>query len=254
MKKIKLTIELLSDTCLGSGGGLAGLVDQELLYDSLGFPMANGKTVKGWLVEACADILAGLDKQSTEVLKESADRLFGKPGDGLDETLLFIGDAHFPDEIRVQETHDFETKKTELLVGLNERDTRTLQIIHGSILSEYHHRVNANKDSYSRIRHQTAIESSGEKKGVAKDGSLRTIRVINRGNTLVSELQYFGSEENEKNDFALLCAVVSCVRRIGLNRTRGLGKVKCSLLMNGDDVFFERHIKSFVENIVKEDK
>jgi len=85
---------------------------------------------------------------------------------------------------------------------------------------------------------------------------LRAIRVINRGNTLVSELQYFGSEENERNDFALLCAVVSCVRRIGLNRTRGLGRVKCSLSMNNDNVFFERHINTFVNfvgTILKED-
>ncbi len=249
MKKIKLTIELLSDTCLGSGGGLAGLVDQELLYDSLGFPMANGKTVKGWLVEACADILAGLDKQSTEVLKESADRLFGKPGDGLDETLLFIGDAHFLDEIREQEAQEFEDTKRR---WSQDMPADQYEAVNRNIVNYYNKKVKLNKESYSRIRYQTAIEDTG----VAKDGSLRAIRVINRGNTLVSELQYFGSEENERNDFALLCAVVSCVRRIGLNRTRGLGRVKCSLSMNNDNVFFERHINTFVNfvgTILKED-
>jgi CRISPR-associated protein Csx10 len=247
MKKIKLSIELLSDTCLGSGAGLAGLVDQDLLYDSLGFPMVNGKTVKGWLVEACADIMAGLGDSTTNKLKESANRLFGNPGDAMDETLLFIGDAHFPDEIRKQEVLDLQELKNSLdeLMTADQDDLK-----HRSIISHYNKQVNFVKESYSRIRYQTAIEDTG----VAKDGSLRTIRVINRGNTLVSDLQYFGSKEDEQNDFVLLCAVVACVRRIGLNRTRGLGRVKCELSMAGKSDFFKENLEGFANGLRRDDE
>ena len=242
MKKIKLTIELLSDTCLGSGAGLAGMVDQELLYDSLGFPMANGKTVKGWLVEACADIMAGFGDSAPKKLEESANRLFGNPGDGMNETLLFIGDAHFPNEIREQEVLELQELKNRVERQI---DPEQDDLKHWSIINQYNKQVNIVKESYSRIRYQTAIGD----KGVAKDGSLRTIRVINSGNTLVSDLQYFGSKEDEPNDFALLSAVTSCVRRIGLNRTRGLGRVKCQLSMAEKNDFFKENLEEFANGL-----
>jgi CRISPR-associated protein Csx10 len=246
MYKIKLTIELLSDTCLGSGAGLAGLVDQELLYDSLGFPMANGKTIKGWLVEACADIISGIQKPIPEWLLNSSKRLFGNPGDGLDETLLFIGDAHFPDDIRAQEIQDFKKEKREVIEN---RNIRSNEEKHQRIITKFNNRINANKTSYSRVRHQTAIEDTG----IAKDSSLRTIRVINSGNTLISELHYLGNESDKETDLALLCAVVSCVRRIGLNRTRGLGKVRCSLSTNDEKDFYKKYIKTFIKSLSKEE-
>ena len=61
MMKLALTIELLTDTTFGRGDGVAGLVDEEVEHDSqTGLPIIRGRTLKGLLVEECANLLYAL--------------------------------------------------------------------------------------------------------------------------------------------------------------------------------------------------
>ena len=48
-KPVLISVELLSDTTLGRGEGMAGLVDADVEHDELGLPFLGGKTLKGLL-------------------------------------------------------------------------------------------------------------------------------------------------------------------------------------------------------------
>lgn len=244
--KLKLTIELLSDTALGSGAGLAGLVDQELLYDPFGFPMANGRTVKGWMVESCADLLENLQTDSLikNSLEESASRLFGNPGDSLEDSSLLVGDLHILDSIRAYELQEIKQKEQEILND----ERKEVQEKSKYIMEYYNKRQSINKTVFTRIRHQTAIDPNT---GAAKEKSLRTIRVINRGNQMEAEIIYQGNNDQAKADLPLLCATVALIRRVGKSRTRGLGKVRCQLTCATEEKFFENRLNEFYEKLEK---
>ena len=60
MTKYILKITLESDAVFGRGDGVAGAIDTEVQHDQNGFPFLNGRTIKGLLVQECADILAAV--------------------------------------------------------------------------------------------------------------------------------------------------------------------------------------------------
>src|SRR5436309_1895760 len=104
MRRLQLSLRLKSDTTFGRGEGLAGLVDEEVEYDvATGLPFVRGRTLKGLLVEECANLMFALEKASSPALtglKESAGRLFGRPGSDLESAaLLHFGPALLPKEI-----------------------------------------------------------------------------------------------------------------------------------------------------------
>lgn len=239
-QKLKFTVKLLSDTALGSGAGLAGLVDQELLYDPFGFPMANGRTVKGWLVESCADLLESLPEKHTKenALEESASRLFGNPGDALEDSNLLVGDLHILDLIRANELTEIKENETKILEDKEIKDSNKSK----HIMRFFNKRQALNKTVFTRVRHQTAIDPNT---GAAKEKSLRTIRVINRGYEMEADFIYQGNNDQAKFDLPLLCATTALIRRVGKSRTRGLGRVSCYLSSEYEDNFFENQLNEF---------
>ena len=61
-------------------------------------------------------------------------------------------------------------------------------------------------------------------KGVAESGSLREIEVV-------IPLSLYGSIENIPNEFvSLMSATLKKIKRMGLNRTRGLGRCEIDIL------------------------
>lgn len=74
-------------------------------------------------------------------------------------------------------------------------------------------------DALTNLRVFTSLEN-----GVAKSGSLRTIRCINKG------LAFYGEIECEEEDRDLIKEVLSYVKWLGSMRTRGFGKVKVEVL------------------------
>jgi CRISPR-associated protein Csx10 len=73
-------------------------------------------------------------------------------------------------------------------------------------------------EAYTSIRSRTRIED-----GYAAKGSLRAIRVLNRGQAY----QFSATLDEASCDFLKKC--VQSLRAMGLNRSRGMGEVSCTL-------------------------
>lgn len=212
MEIYKLHIKLESDAVFGRGDGLAGVVDQEVEHDEYGLPFLRGRTLKGLLVEECANILYALGKQKptlAETYQEVADWLFGRPGSGLqDKALLRVGDARLPDDLCAAVR--FSVECTEL---------SRLDVL----------------ESLTGVRRQTAMDETGK----PEEHSLRATRVILRDTPFISQLAFASPPDG--TDLALLAACIKAFRRAGTGRNRGYGRLTATLRDGqGKDVTDER--------------
>lgn len=192
MHEYKLYVELLSDTCFGRGDGIGGVVNSEVEHDAhTGLPFIKGSTIKGLLVEACADLLYGLQLSGAPDFSDTAQKLFGRPGSTHEEQgLLHIGNATLPQAFQ-QQVQASSYSPSQIL------------------------------NAMTAIRYQTAVDPSTDK---PLDTSLRATRVVLRETTFVAPL--ISRQELSDDAYVFLCACVATVRRGGLNRSRGLGRLK----------------------------
>ena len=196
-----LELELLSDATFGGGDGVAGLVDTEIEYDvRTGLPFLRGRTLRGLLVEECANVLFALEQQGllTISLQDAAKAMFGKPGSGNNDTgTLHVGAAKFPEDVEAAIRREVNNNRL--------TPAQTLDLLTG-------------------IRRQTAVDYDRE---APRDNSLRNHRFLLRKTRLYARLEFF----NEPSDLqvALLAAVALSVRRAGSGRNRGRGKIKAIL-------------------------
>lgn len=177
---MKIRIEILSNTILGSGKSIPGGEDIGLLVDSEGFPYLRGSTFKGILREEIENIIdwEGEDRNVVE-------KLFGTGGErGVDESQLVISDFTLSDNVKNV------IRKKDLI---KERVT----------------------ECFSSVYTFTSIEN-----GVAKKGSLRTCRYINKG------IVFHGNILCCKDDEEILRKGLKAIKYIGTMRTRGFGRVK----------------------------
>lgn len=192
--KFCLTIKLLSDTCTGSGETSAGIIDTEAAVDSWGIPVIQGRRVKGIFLENATE-LQEFGMADPEIVKE----IFGKAGRSQEGAVFYTLYPEGADEL-----------KCFLKAAQADPDWK-----------EY-----AKKDRvtgyYTSIRSQTAL-----KNGVAEENSLRTIRVIKKNTVFKGEIFLQGENLEEKKELLYDCAKM--IRHIGLNRTRGMGHVICTL-------------------------
>ncbi|NWJ97165.1 MAG: RAMP superfamily protein [Chloroflexi bacterium] len=213
---LTLIVTLLSDTTFGRGDGVAGLVDEEIEHDpATGLPFIRGRTLKGLIVEECANLLYALDKTPTiGDLRPVAEWLFGSGGSTLnDGAHLHIGRGELPDDLRRQVLAS-GYKASEIL------------------------------DSLTTIRRQTAID---EETSISASGSLRSSRVLLRDLNFRAVLEF--DQEPTANHLALLSACVASVRRAGSGRNRGRGRV--ALKIEGDQESFEKRLEEFEQLIKK---
>ncbi len=192
---MRLQILLRSDSAFGRGDGVAGLVDSEVEHDArTGIPYIKGRTVKGLLVESCADLLYALKNNTAfSDLESAAQKLFGVPGSTLDDMgCLHVGSAQLPDDLRQYLAKKYQPQQV----------LRALMT----------------------IRHQTAVDTTN---GAPKDGSLRATRVVLRETMFYSQLH--ATDNLEPVDYQLLAACATGIKRGGQNRTRGLGWLKVEL-------------------------
>lgn len=200
---MKLKIKLESDATFGRGDGMAGLVDEEVEHDaSTGLPYIRGRTLKGLLVEECANILyalGSLGQNRIGRLEKAAQFLFGVPGSSAqDGGKLHVGHARLPGELRdavAADVRHCDLEPTDIL------------------------------ESLTAIRRQTAIDEST---GAPGEGSLRAMRVVLRDTTFVAPL-HFG-EEPDNDAQALLSSCVLSLRRGGTGRNRGRGRLTACLM------------------------
>ena len=198
MAKYTLEIELLSDATFARGDGVAGLIDTEIQYDvKTGLPYLSGKTLKGLLVEECANLLYALGNPEQWVT--IAHKLFGRPGSTLeDDGILHIASAQFPKELQNAVRYAIEQEKSWSADDVLE--------------------------SLTSIRRQTSVDTATD---APQKGSLRSARVLLRGVKLSAELSF--STPPTQDQLALLAACASTVRRGGEGRNRGRGRLHVAL-------------------------
>ena len=192
---LQLRFTLLSDATFGRGDGVAGLVDEEIEHDTLtGLPYLRGRTLKGLLVEECANILYALQRNPAyDALCQAARDLFGNPGSTLDDDgLLHIGHAQLPQTLR-------DAIATDVEAG----------------------RLSANDilESLTAIRRQTAVDDDG----APERESLRAMRVLMRDLPLQADLT--AEALLDDRHLAMLVACALGLRRAGIGRNRGRGRL-----------------------------
>lgn len=213
--KYEIWVTLGSDATFGRGDGVAGLVDAEVEYDpDTGLPFLRGRTLKGLLVEECANILSALNGKS-DLFTDAAHFLFGRAGSGLDDDgRMFVGSATLPDKLQ-------QAVRTDIEAGRLTTD----QVL----------------NSLTGIRRQTAVDAITE---APQEKSLRSMRVLLRGTQLVAPLHF--AEEPGETERALLAACTLAVHRMGMGRNRGRGRV--TLYLNSPEYTVEQfaHFKQLV--------
>jgi CRISPR/Cas system CMR subunit Cmr4 (Cas7 group RAMP superfamily) len=210
---LTLHLKLLSDTTFGRGDGVSGLVDQEIEHDTkTGLPFVRGRTLKGLLVEECANILYAVP--SVDRVERAARQLFGMGGSGLhDAGLLHVGNAELKQDIVEAVRQDIDDNRLQPSGVL---------------------------DMFTAIRRQTAMN---EETGTPDDGSLRSSRVLLRETELYAPLEIALPDDNPtKGDaLALLCACVAALRRGGIGRNRGRGRLEAQL----EGINMDRYLEQF---------
>lgn len=210
-----LSVELLSDATFGRGDGVAGLVDHEVEQRD-GLPFIRGRTLKGLLVEACDDVLYALSLNGLHTpWLACRDELFGQPESALhSEAMFHLGHARLPEAVIDA------MQKAILAQDISEEEA-----------------LNA----FTYIRRQSAIDPA---RGVPLTGSLRSTRVIRKGQVFDADL-VFEQPPCEKQ-LALLSASVLGLRRGGISRNRGRGKLRVRLHNANHDDITKTHFDKFV--------
>jgi hypothetical protein len=205
-----LELSVISDTSFGRGDGLAGVVDSEIEYNpQTGLPFIKGRTIKGLVVEECANLLFSFQEISRSKFSEyekAAASLFGFAGsDGVCEGKVSFSDASLPRSLEEQ-----------LEEQIADKHLSPQQIL----------------ESLTAIRSQTSIDYETD---APITNSLRSIRILLHGVALTSTIDITGELNPTEN--SLLAGCILGLRRAGSSRNRGRGKISCRLFdENQNDV------------------
>lgn len=187
---MKIKIELLSDLCTTSGETYNSLVDTDITYDEYGIPYIPAKRMKGCIREAALELV-----EFGIIDKSMLHKVFG--GGESDKSSFWLSNARVADyDMYVNDINNFG----------HEEITRPQNVI----------------KRFTYMRTQTSVDKDT---GVAKENSLRTIRVAKKG--LVFEADC--GELSGEFDINVFKEAVSLVKHMGMSRTRGLGLVNMSL-------------------------
>jgi CRISPR/Cas system CSM-associated protein Csm3 (group 7 of RAMP superfamily) len=205
---VSLTIKItnLSSLLLGSGEGWSASIDTDLSYDTYGFPYFPARRLKGLLRESAQEALEMLHKcQIHDLTQSDLEECFGKKGN-IQTADVSFSNLYFEDYHLFVPWLKWAFKNFSGVLSSQE------------LLS-----------TMTEIRMQTAIE----KDGIAREGSLRSCRVLRPGYTFQGVITV--RNENPK---LIKLLTLSCLnlRRVGSNRNRGLGEVSCNLYREGKEL------------------
>jgi hypothetical protein len=194
-----LKIKLLSAATFSAGEGISLEVDADVEHDEWGLPFIGARRLKGLLVEECAEILRAFKDDRWEA---AAGHLFGttRAGSADSPGILAIGDARLPEGIQ------------RTVQAAIERDRNPLS--RNQVLS-----------AFVEVRRQTEID---HETGAPATTSLRDIRALIRDSEFFAPLLWL--REPSDDDLALLTLCAVSMRRGGLKRNRGFGKVSLRCL------------------------
>jgi hypothetical protein len=219
---LNIHLKLMSDATFGRGDGVAGLVDTEVVHDEYGLPYLHGRTLKGLLVEECANILYGLQQSDAAAplqrFNNAAQLLFGAAGSTLDaDARMQVGAAMLPPDLR------------EAVI----LDVKANRLSPDEVL-----------ESLTAIRRQTAVS---EETDAPMKNSLRALRVILCGTPFIARLDFDSSVNTDMK--ALLAACVASLRRAGTGRNRGRGRITAQLCDDKSADLTALHLQDFATAI-----
>ena len=205
MAKIDVTIEILSPIHLGSGQADVN-TDAEIVHDALGFPYFPGKRFKGLLYESAVEIfemfeLSGLDTKNLSPLEKIFHR------QSTSEVQLIVPNF-FIYPLDEYEKFFAEWKYLQTEKPYCEIFTPTEVL-----------------NSFTSLRYQTRLED-----GVAAEGSLHNLRVLNAGLKFFGEITLLNADEKVLN---LLALAIKNLSAAGTKRNRGFGRIKCTATFDG---------------------
>ena len=196
-ESIAVTIEVKSPLHLSSGRADVN-VDTDIVHDHLGLPYFPARRFKGLLYESALETaemmeMSGLGIINTQMVEELFRHRAGSPAG------LIIRDFHLRDYDEL--AHQWSCLQKDFAQVIRPED----------VLS-----------AYTSLRTQTALEENG----VAKDSSLRTIRVLD-----LSEVKFVGEIILQGGDKykQVLAFALQNLTSAGGHRHRGFGKIACSM-------------------------
>ena len=200
MTEYFLQITLQSPLTSAAGEGRVGVVDRDIAFDDLGLPILPGRRLKGLWREAYRDVADAwtLCGESPMPLEHIFGESGQKRGDG--DACLYVANAVLQEASSLKEWLKYLQHDKKL---------------HPDDVVQH----------FATVRAQTAIE---RKTGAALENTLRLTRTLKAGLVFQARLRFF-----EPPDNALLNALslgAAALQHMGTARTRGLGKVRCSLL------------------------
>lgn len=199
---IKVTIQLKSPLQLSSGAADIN-VDTDVILDEWGLPFIPGKRFRGVLYESALELVEmkeALGETEGALSRLVLQELFNR---GQEESAV---SANF---------EDFHIKGYEDIV----KELRGLAQQYGDVIGR-----NQIRDAFTSVRYQTAIDVES---GVAKDGSLRNLRVVdNTSFEFVGTIHIDGGNEQHET---LLAAALKNMSAIGFKRNRGFGRIACAM-------------------------
>lgn len=241
MEKYILKIKLLSDTIFSGGESIVSISDIDELYDDYKIPYYKGKSVKGNIRESAELIIENqkkFDEQKAKQNEEIVKALFGK---------TFLRDQS-SEEDKKEEKEKKELYRDDQTQGILRFENASLEDDLKQNLKYLVDKKIITKDeiisSLTDIRYATKID---REYGTAKKGSLRSMRVLNKGITFSANI--YSERDLTEDELALLLCAVKATRHVGTLRSRGKGQVECTLLsekINLDDKNIEKLVKKAV--------
>ena len=203
-KSIKVTVTLLSPLQL-SGGQADVNVDVDMLVDSMGIPYIPAKRFRGVLYESALEVI--------EMVESTEDREKCK---SLNRNVL--------DELfnRGHEESDVVLEVEDLYIKGYDSLKEELELLHKAFPSVVTKK--SIRNAYTTLRYETAID---ETTGVVKDGSLRTIRVMDREDQVFEG--HITIHNGNENYTRLLAVALQNTKNIGYKRNRGFGRIQCTM-------------------------
>ena len=199
---IKVTIHLKSPLQLSSGAADVN-VDTDVILDEWGLPFIPAKRFRGVLYESALELVE---------FKECLNETDGPFSRTVLEEVFNRGNEE--SEVRTS-FEDFRIKGYEQIV----KELEVLAQTYGDVVG-----YNQIRNAFTSVRYQTAID---EKKGIAKDGSLRNMRVVD--NTSFAFEGTIHIEQGTKDHEQLLAVALQNLTAIGFKRNRGFGQITCSM-------------------------
>lgn len=202
---LNLEIKVKSPIHLSSGRGDV-VIDSEIAHDEYGLPIFSARRLKGLLYESALEVVEMAeqccDNGEAFTDRQTLEELFHHASESDSQLMVYDLRTVHPDDWRsfADEWKYLQNKYPEII---NPQ----------AVLNEF-----------TSIRYQTSMEN-----GLAKEGSLHNMRVVDDGNSFYGDI--YMQQVSEKAIILILLALRN-LRSAGLKRNRGLGDIECHVKLS----------------------